>query len=83
MEFSMSLIEGLLTLAIGGGFWWMWRSEDARAKIKEEMNELKVDLAKNYHSKEELRKVVDDALFPMWKEMERLARAVEKLGDEE
>lgn len=83
MEFSMSLIEGLLTLAISGGFWWMWRGEDARAKIKEEMNELKVDLAKNYHSKEELRKVVDDALFPMWKEMERLARAVEKLGDEE
>lgn len=80
--FSVSLIEGILLMSVGGLCWWLWRLEDKNAELKEKLDEHRVDLAKNYHSKEELRQVVNDAIFPLREEMSRLARAVEKLSDE-
>jgi len=76
MEIPVTLVESLIIAALGGVLWWLWRVED-------NVSGMKLDLAKNYHSKEELRKAVDDALFPVWKEMERIARALEKIGDEQ
>lgn len=80
-EISVGIIEGLLTMSIGGLAWWLWRLEDKNAELKDRLDEHRVDLAKNYHSKEELRQVVNDAIFPLREEISRLARVVEKVFD--
>jgi len=82
MEIPVSMVEGLLGMAVGGIAWWLWRNEDRINALKEDLSSSKIELAKNYHSKEELRNVVNDAIFPLRNEIERLARAIERLGDE-
>jgi hypothetical protein len=82
MEIPVSMVEGLLGMAVGGIMWWLWRNEDRINALKEDLSSSKIELAKNYHSKEELRNVVNDAIFPLRNEIERLARAIERLGDE-
>lgn len=72
MELSVSFIEGLMATAIVGLVGWVWF-------LHGKLVEVQIDLAKNYHSKEELRQVVTDALFPIQQELARLSRAVERL----
>lgn len=74
MELSVSFIEGLMATAIVGLVGWVWF-------LHSKLVEVQIDLAKNYHSKEELRQVVTDALFPIQQELARLSRAVERLQD--
>lgn len=75
MELSISLIEGLLTASITGLVAWVFYLHTL-------LTETRVDLAKNYHSKEELRQTISDALSPLIREIERLARAIERLEDD-
>lgn len=75
MEISINFIEGLLSLSITGLVGWLWF-------VHNKLQDVQIELAKNYHNKEELRKVVDDAMFPVWRELERIARALEKLSDD-
>lgn len=76
MELSVSLIEGIILLALGGVTAWMGYIHNTTTSIQ-------IDLAKNYHSKEELRRAVDEAVLPIWREMERIARVLEKFGEVE
>jgi hypothetical protein len=75
MELSVSFIEGLMASAIVGLVGWVWFLHGQLVKVQ-------LDLAKNYHSKEELRQVVTDAMFPVQQELARLSRAIERLQDE-
>lgn len=76
MEISVSLLEGLLSAATCSLVGWVWF-------VHNKLVEVQIDLAKNYHSKEELRLTVQEALFPIQKELERLSRAIERFQDRE
>ena len=65
-------------MTVGGLCWWLWRLEDKAADVKSKLDEHRVDLARNYHSKEELRQVVHDAIFPLREEIARLGRSFER-----
>lgn len=71
MDVSPHLIEGLLLMSIGGLAKWNWNQS-------KKIEEVALDLAKNYHGKEELRKVVYDAVSPLMRAIERLERAIER-----
>lgn len=71
MDILPNLIEGLLLMSIGGLIKWNW----AQSK---KIEEVALDLAKNYHGKEELRQVVFDAVTPLMRAIERLERTVER-----
>lgn len=76
---ELGLIEiwaGVVSVIGGGLWWWLW-------KLETELQQTKLDLARNYHPKEELRQVVQDALFPIKEELARLARLLERRRDEE
>lgn len=75
MELSVSFIEGLMATAIVGLVGWVWFLHNQLVKVQ-------IDLAKNYHSKDELRQVVTDAMFPVQQELARLSRAIERLQDD-
>lgn len=72
MNLSLSLIEGLLLLSVGGLVSWVWY-------LQIELNKTKLDLAKNYHSKEELRLAVDSAVSPLRADVNRLSIAFDRL----
>lgn len=72
MELSISLIEAGIIAAGTGLVGWVWF-------LHGELVKLQIELAKNYHSKEELRQSISDALSPLTREIERLARAVERI----
>jgi hypothetical protein len=74
VDVSIDLIEGLLLGAISGLVGWVWF-------LHNKVTEVQIDLAKNYHSKEELRNTVQEALFPIQRELERLSRVIERLQD--
>lgn len=76
MDIPVSLIEGVILLAVTGVGSWVWF-------VQEKLHKIELDLAKNYHPKDEIRRVVEDAILPVWKEMQRLAAALEKLGDDD
>lgn len=75
MEISVSFIEGLMATAIVSLVGWVWFLHNQLVKVQ-------LDLARNYHSKDELRQVVTDAMFPVQQELARLSRAVERLQDD-
>lgn len=80
---TFGVIESVLSVGLGGLTWWLWRLEDKSGELKSKLDEHRVDLARNYHSKEELRQVINDAIFPLREDVNRLTRAVEKLSDNE
>ncbi len=76
MEITPYLFNALVILAIGGLVKWIW-------SIQRSLDETRLNLAQNYHGKEELRQVVCDAVQPLTREIERLARVVERLRGED
>lgn len=82
----INILVGLIMTLMGG---WLLRLEGKGKEALTEANrvrdrviEVEKDLARNYHSKSELREVVQDAMRPVHVELERLSRAVEKLSEE-
>ncbi len=71
MGLSVDLIEGLIMGAVSGLAFWLWF-------VHQKIVEIQIDLAKNYHSKEELRLTMQEALFPVKEELARLSRVLER-----
>lgn len=67
----ISILVGLMVPIGAGLWWWLW-------KLQSEVSDTKLDLAKNYHSKEELRGMLDSALDPIKKQLDRLIDALDK-----
>lgn len=66
----LSLFVGLMVPIGGALWWWLW-------KLTGEVADTKLDLAKNYHSKEELGRMLDAALDPIKKQLDRLIDALD------
>lgn len=58
MDFSPTLVEGLLLMTIAGLTGWLW-------KMQGEISDIKLDLAKNYHGKGEIKEMLTEALAPI------------------
>ncbi len=81
----VEVLLGLVIMLMGG---WLLRLESKGNEnatesdsIRDRVIELEKDLARNYHSKSELRDVVQDAMKPVHDELGRLSRAVERLSN--
>ena len=93
MDLSPTLIETLITLAIGGVCFWLWwlkgeikEVEKETAKevqlVKDAYRELQLDLAKNYHGKEEIKDMLDKSLEPIHEVLKELKDEVKALRRE-
>ena len=90
MDLSPTLIETLITLAIGGVCFWLWwlkgnieevkkHSGEETQKVKDAYRELQLDLAKNYHGKEEIKEMLDKSLEPIHEVLKELKDEVRNL----
>lgn len=77
MDLTPSLIEGLILLAVAGLGGWLLRIELKVANMHQKLVETQLDLARNYHTKGELRTTIEDAIKPLAVQIERLVRAIE------
>lgn len=87
MDLSPTLIEGLLLFALSGLCYWLWmlkqdiketRKESGAEiqKVKDAYRELQLDLAKNYHGKEEIKEMLDKSLEPIHDVLKELKEEV-------
>jgi len=77
MDFSPTLVEGLLLMATAGLTGWLW-------KMQTEISDIKLDLAKNYHAKAEIKEMLTEALGPInetMKEVKDELRELRKRND--
>ncbi len=72
MNLTPDFLEAILLASILGLIKWVWG-------LQKSLDSTKLDLAKNYHGKAELRQVVDDAVRPLIREMEKLTAAIIRL----
>ena len=72
-----SVFEYLLTGVVAFMVGWTIRLEGKTNDNRALVGALALDLAKNYHSKEELRQTFEQVLGPIHKELVRLSSAVE------
>ena len=82
-----SVIEALAYIVVALSAGWIGRLEwkakensDETRALGKEVEQLKLDLARNYHSKSELKEIVQEAMKPVQETLARLSRAVEEFG---
>lgn len=72
----VEIIITLLTFSVGGLVKWVW-------SIQGKVHSTQVDLAKNYHSKDELRQTMADVVRPLQDEVHRLAKMLDRLFEKD
>ncbi len=82
MDISPHLIEGLFFALVGLLSKWNWDQGKSIKEIRNQLDGTRLDLAKNYHGKEEIRAVVSGAVSPLVKAIERLEYLVIERGKE-
>jgi hypothetical protein len=72
MEFGLEIWVGILTAGVTGLVKWI-------NVLQRKIEETRLDLAKNYHGKDDLRRVIEDAVSPLMKSIVRLERTIDRL----
>ena len=93
MDLSPTLIEAIFMAALGGLGYWLWWLKGAIREVEKETlekiglvkdayRELQLDLAKNYHGKEEIKEMLDKSLEPIHEVLKELKDEVKALRRE-
>jgi hypothetical protein len=81
MDLSPTLIESIIMLTIGGLCFWLWYLKGKYEEVKDIVHNLQLDLAKNYHGKDEIQVMLDKSLKPLHDLMTELKLEVKQLRD--
>jgi len=81
MDLSPTLMEGLIMLVVSGVCFWLWHLKGKYEEVKDIVRDLQLDLAKNYHGKEEIRLMLEKSLEPIHDLLRELKAEVKHLRD--
>lgn len=79
MDLSPSLIEAIIMAALSGLGYWLYTFKEKYDQLKDKVHGLELDLAKNYHGKEEIKEMLKEALHPINETMKEVKNELREL----